>query len=527
MRKSIMPLIVCFFCIFIFSSNLYAADGEWVNNQGCYCGGYPSTPVSMISKGSGTTAEREASQDQMEYWNLYAAIYATSLDTGLGAPGNGLNEINTFITSAQAQSIYGYTLGTSTYGVAIIQPSANFGTFDECKDFVVTDCGPFTETDILMNADFSTGWTTDINDYNHALVQTTALHELGHTWGAHHVFTLPVFGDSYSTMNYINDDSGRFVTRMDANTIRGHDYYSSVAQTMIDVGIFPLIFGNTDYGETYTSVSPTSVQTGDSINISNFLIQNIGTEIASYTVITFYLSTDTTIEDTDYVLGTVEYTELPVDADNDLNASLTVPSVPDGTYYIGAIVTVDGSEDSIGINNRFIIGRPDRTEITVTSASTDPITHTLTPPSSTTVPKGGLLGPFYASTTNNTSSDYSYYLESYIGTPDGAWRLIFQRFVTLGAGATGYANNGNGIYIVVPSYAPTGTHSHCVNLYDTSYTMIDQDCFSFEVTSSESRFQLLQSKKMLRTLLNMSNAHVEENDGWKMIVVPGKNDHQK
>jgi hypothetical protein len=341
------------------------ADSGWVNNQGCYCGTYNPYPVNYISRGCGTEAERNASRDQMSYWNLYSTIYTPSVSTGLGAPGNGSNEVNTFITESDASTIYGYTMSSSLYGVAIIQPDANFGNFDECDDFDAAGCDDFTETDVLINSAFSNGWTIDPNNYcGPALIQTTALHEIGHTWGAHHVFTLTAFGDSYSTMNYINDDSGRFVTRMDANTIRAA--YPATAKTVTDVAIFPFIFGNAQYGETYASVSPTNVSAGGSITVSNYLIQNIGTNAAADTVVSFYLSTDTTITSGDILLGTADFTTLAVNADSDQSATLTIPgSVADGVYYIGAIVTVGGSEDSITINNRFIIGRPVRTLIFV------------------------------------------------------------------------------------------------------------------------------------------------------------------
>ncbi|UCH21317.1 MAG: hypothetical protein JSU83_22930 [Deltaproteobacteria bacterium] len=367
-----MKKIILLIGTIIFASFLNLAYGQmadWVNNQGCYCGGYLTVPVTYLSRGDGTLDERTASRDQMDYWNLYATIYSPIRTSGYGAPGNGSNEVNTFITNAAAQSIYGYTMNPSLYGVAIIQPQASFGTFNECKDFDSFGCDAFTETDVLINGEFVDDWTTDPNDYDNALVQTTALHEIGHTWGAHHVFTLPAFGDSYSTMNYINDDSGRFVTRMDANTIRAH--YPEAAQSGIDVGIFPFIFGNATYAETYTSVSPPLVQEGASINISNFLIQNIGTLAAANTVITFYLSSDTVIEPTDYPIGTATYDSLPLDADYDLDATLIIPAgIPVGTYYIGAIVTVDGAEDPIGINNRFIIGRPSRTLINLNICDT-------------------------------------------------------------------------------------------------------------------------------------------------------------
>lgn len=340
------------------------ADSGWVNNEGCYCGTHNPYPVNYISRGCAAAAERNAARDQMSYWNLYSAIFTPSVSTGLGAPGNGSNEVNTFITASDASSIYGYTMDPSLYGVAIIQPDANFGTFNECKDFDATGCDDFAETDVLINSAFGNGWTTDPNNYcGPALVQTTALHEIGHTWGAHHVFSLS-YGDSYSVMNYINDDSGRFITRMDANTIRAA--YPATAQTVTDVGIFPLIFGNSSYGETYASVSPTTVSAGGSITVSNYLIQNIGTNAAADTVVSFYLSTDATITSGDILIGTADFGTLAVDADSDQSATLTIPlSVADGVYFTGAIVTVGGSEDSVSINNRFIIGRPVRTLIFV------------------------------------------------------------------------------------------------------------------------------------------------------------------
>ena len=355
-------LILVFVLFLPFGTTM--ADSGWVNNEGCYCGTYNPYPVDYISRGCGTAAERNAARDQMSYWNLYSTIYTPSVATGLGAPGNGSNEVNAFITESDASSIYGYTMSPSLYGVAIIQPDANFGNFNECQDFDATGCDDFTETDVLINSAFSNGWTTDPNNYcGPALVQTTALHEIGHTWGAHHVFALS-FGDSYSTMNYINDDSGRFVARMDANTIRAA--YPATAQTITDVGIFPFVFGNSSYGETYASVSPTTVSAGGSITVSNYLIQNIGTNAAADTVVSFYLSTDTTITSGDILLGTAGFGTLAVNADSDQSATLTIPgSVADGVYYIGAIVTVGGSEDSVTINNRFIIGRPVRTLIFV------------------------------------------------------------------------------------------------------------------------------------------------------------------
>jgi glutamine amidotransferase-like uncharacterized protein len=150
------------------------------------------------------------------------------------------------------------------------------------------------------------------------------------------------------------------------------------------------------------------------------------------------------------------------------------------------------------------------------------ITHALTPPSNTTISRGSLLGPFYASATNNTSSTYSFYVYPNIVTPDGDWILMFTNLVTLAAGGTSYANNGNDVYMWVPPFAPTGTHYHCVNVYDTSYNLIDQDCFSFEVIAGSSFIQCFRNFQRLRRLMKTPGAHVVETDDWKIIIVPKK-----
>ena len=354
MKKTILATAICILGLGALSIPAYAQSG-WVNYEGCYCGYYPSPPVSFVSKGSGTYSEKSATADQMTYWDKYANIFNSSIGYGLGAPNNGINEVNTFITPAESWSIYGIPLGTGDYGYTVIIPGDNFGVFNDCRHFSSSHCGAFTETDIIINANYPTGWTTDPKDFNRALVQATALHELGHAWGAHHVFDLTDYAaNAFSVMNYAPDTVLMYAARMDANTIRAE--YAGRAQAVTDVGIFPFTYGQGQYAQTYTTAS-SDAAVGSSLSIGAFTLQNLGTTTASNVVITFYLSQDTTLDDDDCSIGTAIYSSISPNTEYRVTGtSLPVPaSIGNGWYYIGAKVRVNGSEDSVTENNGFML----------------------------------------------------------------------------------------------------------------------------------------------------------------------------
>ncbi len=143
-----------------------------------------------------------------------------------------------------------------------------------------------------------------------------------------------------------------------------------------------------------------------------------------------------------------------------------------------------GGDDGILYLNNLLWMIEDTKLIAYYTTSSLSLIQTLTPPSNTTVSRGSALGPFSATITNNTSSSYSFYVYLYIGTPDGNWFSISpSRLMTLSGGQTFSTNN---LYIRVPSIAQTGTTYYQVSIYDTSYNVIDEDWFSFEVVSSSS-----------------------------------------
>ncbi len=358
------------------------------DREGCWCGTQTGVPRSYVVRGKGSdAAQKEAAADMLGEWNRFVRLFDVSVDPSptLGSR-NGVNEVNLFITREESVARYGVSFEPTTFGVAVIYPDEAFGQFNQCAQFRPEGCGPFVETDVVVNADFRFGWTADWfakgNDERGgvALVQPTVLHEVGHTLGLHHVFDVDVdagYGNSFSAMNYLPDDTGKLVTRMDARTVRAE--YPGAAASFVDVAIFPFVYGNAAYAETYASLSKTAVRTGDRLTVSDWLVQNVGSLKAGPVRVTFTLVPSLSRpwpEPSDAVLGTVDFPDGAEDAEREMAGTpLLVPAgVPPGDYRVGAIVTVGGREDSPWVagkpnNNRMLVGHGDVTPLRVLAGS--------------------------------------------------------------------------------------------------------------------------------------------------------------
>ena len=362
-----------------------SGNARWVENEGCWCGYQTGIVRDYWVRGrNASTADKQATADMLVEWNRYVNLFNVKIDSSstLGSQ-NGVNEVNTFITSAEANAQYGFTMEPGLFGRAVMYPDDNFGNFNECKDFVATGCGPFTETDVVINAGFGSGWTPDwFNPGNDqrgglAMIQATVLHEVGHTLGLHHIFQLPgTNADSFSVMNYANDDAARWVTRIDSKTVRTE--YPSRSSALLDIAIYPLVYGNKQYAQEYATISKSSVSPGESFTADRWTIQNVGNQAASNVVVTFYAWPKSSgrqyPQPGDVVLVNGTVGSFPVDGDGVYSAPLSVPSgTAAGEYYVGAIVTVNGSEDQTWVagkpsNNRFILGHDPRTVLRVLSS---------------------------------------------------------------------------------------------------------------------------------------------------------------
>ncbi|MFX0134922.1 MAG: S8 family serine peptidase [Candidatus Hodarchaeota archaeon] len=108
----------------------------------------------------------------------------------------------------------------------------------------------------------------------------------------------------------------------------------------------------TDRGGSYSSFTPTSVEP----DVTSFNVwcdvENIGTEASGEFNITYYASLDTTITDSDYLIGIDTLSSIVSGDYADSSWSGTFPGgIPDGTYYIGWIIDSNDYVDESDENN--------------------------------------------------------------------------------------------------------------------------------------------------------------------------------
>ncbi len=330
-----------------------AQHGAW-----CACGEPGTLPVRFEIDHS--VAWRWAAVQVFDKWNTYGNLFHWS--QGDGKAGiNGKNEV-IFFTPTQSMDIYGIVLAPDTLGVTYLSPQSASGEppFDACPPPPDTTCGVFTETDIIIHSALDKGWKTSAPNYSNtgpAHYGATLLHEVGHTLGLHHNV------DSLSTMNEYEDFAAIYLSYSDTRAVRGR--YPDVAAIVMDVGIYPFRFeGFQHEGTTVASVTPKTVQAGDTFTLANFTIENVGSEPLSDVKLRIYLSVNDNITTSDYLVGTLIWSAFSTWWDTTGRQFRVPASVPPETYYVGALVTHNGgTPDSVVYTNRWVLDTASRLRV--------------------------------------------------------------------------------------------------------------------------------------------------------------------
>ena len=279
---------------------------------------------------------RSHDQFAMSFWNRYADIFRVSESNGW-AWENGVYEMTGFPTSATMLAQFGQSWSAGTLATAFTQYS--------------TATGLASEVDIAVNPAFS--WTTNdysiyrnLNLYN---LDRTLTHELGHGWGLQHQF------NDLSVMNYAQHKYRAYnvIQRDDAATLRAA--YSSRAVDVRDLGIS--LF-RSDGFQFYadSNISTNVLAPGESVTVSNFVIENPGTDVMDPVVDWYLVPEINSWAGAIFIRQTTHATLNPTNAF--LTArTMTIPNnVVSGTYYIGALIR--NADDAVSENNSSWLDRP-------------------------------------------------------------------------------------------------------------------------------------------------------------------------
>lgn len=266
-------------------------------------------------------------QYQMSKWNYYSDIFRVRSDGGTGTFGwpNDRNDLCGWPDSDTLDRIYGYRWGSTTLGITFYrQDSGNW----------------ILEADIALNPAY--GWTLDdewVYDGSSAkCFRRTMTHELGHVWGLEHQFNF------LSVMNYSPSEFRAYGIPFMDDAEGARAAYSEYAQSTSDLGVY--LFRSTGYQSWADVTLPASVVAGNTLTISNYHIENVGSVNRTQTTLEWYLTRSRNYTDPYYYLNTYNYGGLnrfTYFNTGSVSISPTVPiTTPGQSYYVNAYIRNDG-----------------------------------------------------------------------------------------------------------------------------------------------------------------------------------------
>ena len=291
-------------------------------------------------------------QIQMSSWNHYASdvfrVFTTP--TGTWAYGDGVFDLAGWPDSATMKQQFGSTWEELDNPWAICFPRFNGGTI--------------IEADIALNP--AQAWTLDdewVHDGSSARsFRRTMTHELGHMSGLDHNF------GGLSLMNYPPANYRPFPLPFMDDAEGARQIYPARVVETADLGIY--LFRSAGFQNWVQADFPPSVRIGSSFTVTNYHLENVGTQRFGTLAVEWYLTTARNFDGANFYLGTTthpalnrfEFFDPPSTA-----RTLTVPAgVPAGSYFLAAFIRADDSVFTNGfqVNNSRSFSR---TTITVFS----------------------------------------------------------------------------------------------------------------------------------------------------------------
>lgn len=118
------------------------------------------------------------------------------------------------------------------------------------------------------------------------------------------------------------------------------------------------------------AVTQTAANSGDSINVS-YNIQNSGSASAAASTVSFYISSDSTVDTSDTLLGTAAVPTLTSNSSNSGSQIFTIPStLATGSYTVGMIIDSAGVVSESSETNNSNQGATDTDSLSVTGTTT-------------------------------------------------------------------------------------------------------------------------------------------------------------
>ena len=134
--------------------------------------------------------------------------------------------------------------------------------------------------------------------------------------------------------------------------------------------------------------------------------------------------------------------------------------------------------------------------------------HDITPPASTSVVQGEILGPIDIEHTNNTELTVEYTVQPYLTFPNSDIKTFPESSAKyLEAGQTKTPQ----YYLYVPEAAQTGTHISGIKITYTDSSDVDDDSFEFTVISQTTQAH----ERPMRTINDRTAA--KDIHGWKLV----------